>query len=142
MFKRAGALASIPLVLAITAAMALAAPVSAKPSAGVTITQTGPCTFLVWYYWTGMGHGTSLTAAVGVSAYENGNSSGVGSFSVTNKSGRDGILSHEFVVHTGNQYEYQYRGWGELSIPSKSQVIDKSRALSTNMLPFTPTACP
>ena len=140
MRKRIGALTALPLVIGLIASMTLAGTVTAAPSAGVTITQTAPCTFSVWYYWGGMGHGNDLTARVAISAVDAGGSSTVGTFSEPHKSGRDGILSHEFHI-TGQQYPFQFRAWAELSIPSKSQVIAKSSVQSPNMLPFAPVTC-
>lgn len=140
MFKRAGAVASMSLLLALTALPFVAGTVSAKPWTTVTIQETSPCHFSVWFAWTGMGHGNTLTAAVGISGYENGNSSTLGTFTAFNKSGRDGILSHDFVV-TGQSIAYQFKAWGELSIPSKSQVIAKSVTLSVGLVPAQPELC-
>ena len=140
MVKRAGALASMSLLMALTALPLMAGAVSAKPWNTVTIQETSACHFSVWYAWTGMGHGNDLTATVSISGWENGNSSGLGSFQSTNRSGRDGVLNHDFVV-TGQSIAYQFKATGYLSIPSKSQVIAKSVAMSLNLVPASPELC-
>jgi hypothetical protein len=140
MFKRMGALTAIPVVLGLAASLALAGTVTAKPSAGVTITRTEACHYTVWYYWTGMGHGNDLTAAISISAVDAGGSFGLEWVTATNKHGTDGVLNHDFVVHTGTNYAFQYMGSGELRIPSKSSVIAKSVAIS-GLSPQTPEVC-
>jgi hypothetical protein len=42
---------------------------------------------------------------------------------------------------TGQSTAYQFKGNGELTIVSKSQVLDKSSKTTTNMVPFAPVTC-
>ena len=140
MFKRAGAVASMSLLMALTALPFVAGTVNARPWKTVTIQETSPCHFSVWYSWTGMGHGNNMTAFVSISGWEGGNSSVLASFSATSKSGNDGILNHDFVV-TGQSTAYQFKAHGYLQIPSKSQVLAKSEAISVNLVPAQPELC-
>jgi hypothetical protein len=141
MFKRAGAFTPISLVIAMIALLAFSAgAVSAKPSASISLTWIDDCQYSVWYNWTGMGHGNDLTAFVHISGIEAGGSSTVASFSVPHKSGRSGILNHTFQI-SGLNYPYQFRAYGELSIPSQSQIIAKSVVSSPQLLPFGPVVC-
>ena len=132
MFKRLGALTSIPLVLGLVASLTLAGSVTAAPSKSATIDPTSTCKFMVTYTWAGMGHGNDLKAFVHISGWEGTNSSGLGSFSVDSVSGRGGQLSHEFTVSGAAAYDH-LSGWGELSIQSKSQILAKSTALSVHI---------
>lgn len=140
MFKRVGALATIPVILGLVASLMVAGTVTAKPWKTITIQETSPCHFSVWYSWTSMGHGNDLKATVQLSGWESGNSSLIDYFAMTPKSGGDGILNHEFVV-TGQTTAFQFRAYGFLSIPSKSQVLAKSETLSVNLVPQAPELC-
>ena len=132
MFKRVGALTSIPLVLGLVASLTLAGSVTAAPSKSADIDPTSSCHFMVTYTWSGMGHGNDLRAIVHVSGWEGSNSSGLASFYVDNVSGRGGQVSHEFSVSGAQAYDH-LSGYGELSIQSKSQVLAKSVALSVHI---------
>jgi len=140
MRKRVGALTALPLVVGMVASMTLGGTVAAKPWTGVTLTRTSACHYTVWYSWTGMGHGNDLKAIIRLSLVDAGGSSTYETFSAENKSGSDGVLNHDFVV-TGQQYPFQFQGSGELSIPSKSQVIAKSVSYSSPLKPQTPELC-
>ena len=143
MFKRVGALATIPVVLGLVASLALAGTVLAAPWTSVNVTQTGPCDFLVWYSWGGQGHGSSLKAVVEIGAFDqDGNSSGAGYFDMTPTSGRDGNISHTFHVSTGSADPIKIKGHGFLVVVSKSQILAKSDTYSTGLVPASYVTCP
>ena len=144
MFKRVGALATIPVVLGLVASLALAGTVLAAPWTSVNVTQTGPCDFLVWYSWGGQGHGSSLKAVVEIGAFDqDGNSSGAGYFDMTPTSGRDGNISHTFHVSTGSADPIKVKGprlpRGRQQEPDTGQerhLLNRPRARQLRDLPI------
>jgi hypothetical protein len=144
MRKRIGAMVALPLVVGLVASMTLASSVFAAPWTSVSVTQTGPCDFSVWYSWGSQGHGSDLRAVVEIGAFDqNGNSSGAGFFDQMAMSGRSGILSHEFHVSTGNTDPVKFKGHGFLQVMSKTgPMLTKSEAYSTGLVPAGYVTCP
>ena len=135
MFKRLGALAALPISLAMTGVMMLSVgTATAKPSVSAYIEETTNCHFQVSYRWVGMGHGNDLKATVHLSGWEGVNSNGLDSAFAAPVSGSDGFLQHDFVVSGAPAWVDHFSGYGELTIVSKSQIITKSVALTLKVL--------
>jgi len=128
MFKRAGAMASMSILLALTSLPLAAGVVTAKPYKSASIDETSACHFTVTYSYSAVGGGPNLTLTVILYRQEVGTTDWTVVDSITEASVSGGgamTVSPQFA-DSGQTTAGQYRAYGYLH--KEARTIRNSQA--------------
>jgi hypothetical protein len=106
----------------------VATPVAARPSVTVTIDETSPCHFDATYLWSGMGHGSDLTAVMGLVAVSDSGEAILAWSTSGPANGRYDAASNSFTSDLSGTFQYKVVAYLQTS---RGAVIGKSQAQSS-----------
>jgi hypothetical protein len=125
-------------LLAVAGLIAIAVtPVAAKPTVSVSIQEDVACHFIAIYDWSGIGHGSDLSAHIGFVAVDGGGEAVLEWSTTSPVSGRFGESSQFFTSTESASYQYKVVAYLQTSSGS---VIAKTETQSS-LAPGSPETC-